>query len=88
MHIVQCRRCLLGCLCALHLTPEQQHMFPEIAFNELTIHLSSRTYWHSVGQIAKLEPVKRFSNVMRAIRYCPPPSAGSTCTHQTSQSLN
>lgn len=47
-----------------------------MAFNKSTRHLLSRKYWHYIGQIAKLEPVKRFCNIIRAILCRPPSSAG------------
>ena len=61
-------------------------MFLQRAFNKSTIHLS-RKYWHSIDQIAKLEPVKRFYNVRRAILCCPLSSAGKERLHSSAALL-
>ena len=39
-------------------------VFSEIVFNKSMIHLSSRKYWHYVGQISNLEPTKHFCYMM------------------------
>ena len=51
-------------------------MLSTIAFNKSMIHLSSRKYWHSISRIAKLEPAKRFWNMVRDILCSPSSSAG------------
>jgi hypothetical protein len=51
-------------------------MFPKIAFNKSISKLSSCKYWNYIEQIAPIEPFKRFCNMIKAIYWCPPPSAG------------
>ena len=51
-------------------------MFPDIVFNISMINMSASKYWNYIGQIANLEPVKRFCIMMRAIFCCLPSSAG------------